>query len=340
MARARQVKIRDVAQTAGVSITAVSHALNNKGTLSEATRERIKSVAERMGYQADALARGLRRSPLGAIGIVLRSLDSLGEYHVPGVDVFQRTVGVLSAKALERGLAPMLVPDLTGRSIPTISFMLDGYVVLNPHLGDPVIELLRNRGIPYVTQGADPQRPEFTAWASEDDTASALAVLDHFAAEGARAPVLVRGTDQNAWNLDSEAAYTGWCRRHGAQPRTYAVPEGAGVQGGLDVVERIAGDGVPDAVYALTGRHAAGVLAGLQARGLHVPGDVLLATGSDSEHARHARPPISAIQFDPESTCNDLLDLLQSRIAGENPDSIRRTATRLRIRSSSRRGDG
>ncbi|WP_309080702.1 hypothetical protein [Zhihengliuella sp.] len=138
------------------------------------------------------------------------------------MDVFQRIVGVLSAKALERGLAPMLVPDLTGRSIPIISFMLDGYIVLNPHRNDPVVELLRNRGIPYVTQGADPQRPDFQAWASEDDAASCRTVLDHF---------------------------------------------------------------------------AAGVQSGLQAGGLHVPDDVLVATGSDSEHAatcaRRSAPSIS-----------------------------------------------
>ncbi|GAA3712147.1 LacI family DNA-binding transcriptional regulator [Zhihengliuella alba] len=337
MARAQQVKIRDVAQAAGVSITAVSHALNGKGTLSEATRERIKAVAERMGYQADALARGLRRAPLGAIGIVVRSLDSLGEYYVPGVDVFQRTLGVLSAKALERGLAPMLVPDLTGRSIPMISFMLDGYIVLNPHRNDPVVELLRNRGIPYVTQGADPQRPEFQAWASEDDAASCRTVLEHFAAEGARRPVLVAGTDQNAWNLDSEAAYRAWCDEHGAEPRVYRVPEGAGVQGGIDAVGRILAEGRPDAVYALTGRHAAGVQSGLQSTGLDVPADVLVATGSDSEHARHSRPPISAIQFNPEATCNDLLDLLEQSIAGEPAVAHRRAATRFRPRSSSRR---
>jgi len=71
MARYPNVTIKDVAARAGVSITAVSHALNGKGTLSEETRERIRDVAQAMGYQADALARGLRRSQIGVIGMAL-----------------------------------------------------------------------------------------------------------------------------------------------------------------------------------------------------------------------------------------------------------------------------
>src|SRR3954454_18544166 len=78
MARTRGVTIHDVARRAGVSISAVSMALNDTGTLSAATRLRVRAVAEEMDYQADALARGLRRSSVGAIGLVMRSLDSLG----------------------------------------------------------------------------------------------------------------------------------------------------------------------------------------------------------------------------------------------------------------------
>ncbi|WP_396275966.1 LacI family DNA-binding transcriptional regulator [Glutamicibacter sp.] len=62
MARAKKTTIHDVAKAANVSITAVSFALNGKGTLSDQTREHIIGTAERIGYQADALARGLTRS--------------------------------------------------------------------------------------------------------------------------------------------------------------------------------------------------------------------------------------------------------------------------------------
>ena len=58
----RRASIRDVAAEAGVSVTTVSHVLNQvDGTrVSTRTRERVEAAARRLGYAANGLARGLR----------------------------------------------------------------------------------------------------------------------------------------------------------------------------------------------------------------------------------------------------------------------------------------
>jgi neopullulanase len=60
----RRVTIADVARTAGVSKTAVSFAFNRPDRLAPATAERIRSVADELGYRPDPAARllGRRRS--------------------------------------------------------------------------------------------------------------------------------------------------------------------------------------------------------------------------------------------------------------------------------------
>ncbi|MFF4172292.1 LacI family DNA-binding transcriptional regulator [Streptomyces sp. NPDC001744] len=326
-----------MARRAGVSITAVSHALNDKGTLSAATRAHIRAVADGMGYEADALARGLRRSTMGAVGLVLRSLDALGDYAPAGVDVFERFVGTAASQALARGLSLMLVPDLTRTPVPPLAFSLDGYIVTNPHVDDPVVARLEERGIPYVTYGRPPGRPDFVHWVSEDDAASARRVLAHLEAGGARTVALVRGTDPNAWNLDHQDVYLDWCAGRGSTPRLYELPERAGVEGGAELAGRIVEDGVPDAVFCLTGRHAAGVQRGLLARGVRVPGDTMVAAGSDSEHARAARPAVSALALNPVESSAALLDVLQALIAGRETVAPRLTRARFRPRASTRR---
>ncbi|MFI1287825.1 LacI family DNA-binding transcriptional regulator [Streptomyces sp. NPDC020792] len=337
MARSKGVTIRDVAQRAGVSIAAVSMALNGTGTLSAATRLRVRAVAEEMEYQADALARGLRRSSVGAIGLVMRSLDALGEYAPRGVDVFTRYIGAASAQAMDRGLSVMLVPDPTKRPTPPLALSLDGYIVTMPHVDDPVIDLLERRGIPYVTLGRDPSRPDFTDWATEDDGSSFGRIYEHFAASGARSIVLLRGTDPNAWNIDSEATYRAWCESAGIAPRVYTSAERAGEHGGENIAHAIVDDGIPDAILCHTGRQAAGVLAGLTARGVAVPDRTMLAAASDSEHTRHSRPAISAVELHAAETTLALLDLLQARIAGEPSAGPVLTTARFRVRASSRR---
>ena len=56
----KRVGIREVAAAAGVSVTTVSHSLSGGGQLSDATRERVKSVAEGLNYAPNRLASGLR----------------------------------------------------------------------------------------------------------------------------------------------------------------------------------------------------------------------------------------------------------------------------------------
>ncbi|MFF0425337.1 LacI family DNA-binding transcriptional regulator [Streptomyces sp. NPDC004520] len=337
MARSKGVTIRDVARRAGVSVAAVSMALNDTGTLSAATRLRVRAVAEEMDYQADALARGLRRSSVGAIGLVMRSLDALGEYAPPGVDVFARYIGAVSAQAMNRGLSVMLVPDPTKRPTPPLALSLDGYIVTMPHVDDPVVALLEQREIPYVTLGRDPGRPEFTDWATEDEQSSFRRIYEHFAGNGARSIALVRGTDPNAWNIDSEATYRAWCESARITPRVYMSAERAGEHGGESVAHTIVDDGVPDAILCHTGRQAAGVLAGLAARGVPVPDRTMLAAASDSEHTRHSRPAISAVELHVTETTLALLDLLQARIAGTPSTGPVLTTSRFRVRASSRR---
>ncbi|MER7535821.1 substrate-binding domain-containing protein [Streptomyces sp. NPDC097704] len=93
----------------------------------------------------------------------------------------------------------------------------------------------------------------------------------------------------------------------------------------------------PDAVFCLTGRHAAGVQRGLLARGVRVPEETLVVTGSDSEHARNSRPAVSALELNPVDSSAALLDILQSLIAGRPADAPRLTRARFRPRASTRR---
>ncbi|MFG2054743.1 LacI family DNA-binding transcriptional regulator [Micromonospora sp. NPDC048930] len=68
----QKASIRDVAAAAGVSVTTVSHVLNNKsGTrVSPETRERVETAARQLGYAANGLARGLRLQRSQTLGLL------------------------------------------------------------------------------------------------------------------------------------------------------------------------------------------------------------------------------------------------------------------------------
>src|SRR5690554_1647561 len=59
MDRERRITIRDVAKAAGYSKSAVSLALRNHPSLPDATKNRIREAAERLGYRPDPTLRAL-----------------------------------------------------------------------------------------------------------------------------------------------------------------------------------------------------------------------------------------------------------------------------------------
>jgi LacI family transcriptional regulator len=70
--------IKDVARTAGVSYTTVSHVLNNSRPVSDRARKSVQDAAQRLNYVPSAVARSLRRQTTRTIGMLL--IDSTDPY--------------------------------------------------------------------------------------------------------------------------------------------------------------------------------------------------------------------------------------------------------------------
>src|SRR2546429_5168369 len=73
--------ISDVARLAGVSPGTVSKALNGRGALSLGTIQRIQQAADQLGYQPNALARGLLTGRTFTVGLI--TTDSFGRFSIP-----------------------------------------------------------------------------------------------------------------------------------------------------------------------------------------------------------------------------------------------------------------
>ncbi len=62
-------KLSDVAELAGVSPTTVSRVINNKGYLSEKTKQKVHEAMKTLGYKPNNLARGLQESHPNLLGL-------------------------------------------------------------------------------------------------------------------------------------------------------------------------------------------------------------------------------------------------------------------------------
>lgn len=74
MAR-KQATIHDIAKKAGVSSSTVSRALQDNPLINNKTRERIKTLANKLNYQPNVLAHNLRKGRSKMVGVLVPRID-------------------------------------------------------------------------------------------------------------------------------------------------------------------------------------------------------------------------------------------------------------------------
>ena len=88
------VRLKDIAQRAGVAVMTVSKALRDAPDVSTATKARIKALAQQMGYVPNSFAQGLRSRTSRMFGLVIPTITN---------PIFSRIVFAIEDRARELG---------------------------------------------------------------------------------------------------------------------------------------------------------------------------------------------------------------------------------------------
>ncbi|MFD7760121.1 LacI family DNA-binding transcriptional regulator [Streptomyces microflavus] len=216
----RTVTLLDVARVAGVSKSTVSDALQGSGRVAEATRERVRAVAEELGYRPNSAARRLRRSSTGAIGLHLPQTATRLDYYM------NLAFGAV-ARAQEEGLDVVLLAPagVAGGESGRVASRVDGLLVIDPEVGDSAVPGLLDAGVPVVTgerylgPAAAPSGAVIC-----DNAASLTALLDHVTERGARHPAVLAPAGTSAWATALRATAASWGQEHGVAVALRTVP--------------------------------------------------------------------------------------------------------------------
>jgi DNA-binding LacI/PurR family transcriptional regulator len=312
----RPVKIGDVAAAAGVSITTVSHALSGKGRLPEATRQRVREVAERLGYQPSALAQALAGGRTGMLALTV-SLVADVALRIGDVDYFIQVMNAATSEAFARGFSLTLMPAESRRELLE-RLPLDGVIVMDPVRGDEIVALLGERGVPVVTTGRCPDGPEDACWVDNDHVAGTRAMIAHLAAEGATRVALLTAPPLQSYTIDALGAFETASAEHGLETIVETVTDSLGESGGYAAASRLlAARRPPDAIYATIDRLALGALLAAEAKGIRVPEALRVAGCTDSDAGRSAS--LTALSTHPEWIGTEAIDLLSGLVADGTP---------------------
>ena len=90
--------IKEVAAVAGVSPTTVSRVLNNRGYISQETRDKVHAAMERINYTPNDIARAMLNGRLNLIGMIVPFVSS--PFHAQVVQAVERTLAENGFKML------------------------------------------------------------------------------------------------------------------------------------------------------------------------------------------------------------------------------------------------
>ncbi len=324
--------IHDVARMAGVSTSTVSRSLSGGSRVSEETREKVRRVADELGFRPSRSAQALRSSRTGTIGLLAPNLENPISY-----DHLRSTIRA----AHERGYT-VLVGD--GQENPEIQdaelarmrdYRVDG-VILGRGIV-PITPLLVD-----TLQSPLPVEPYIAPGTLEAHLGERINVYRDTTADVVGATLAYRrlarlGHRRFAIFLFAHASTRTGRGRHMLLEEVLAA-EGAVAEVQnvlvsepeecLSAVQRLlASRDAPTAIISANGRLTPYVLEGLHSSGARIPTDISFLSFGDSRWHRAYSPPISVIREDYAAVAERTVERLVQRIGGAvlEPDTLRQS---------------
>ncbi|MDR2253483.1 MAG: LacI family transcriptional regulator [Bifidobacteriaceae bacterium] len=291
-----------MARAAGVSLSTASVALNGLPGVSEAKREHIRQIAQDLKYSPTLRARGLAAKRAFAIGFVVeRSPEVMGSDPFFGAfiaGVQEAIAGAGYVMVLQVSPSPeqaaWLYREFAGER------RVDGVLLDQLRVDDDRIGLVQELGLPAVAI-APPTVAAPLPMLSQSGAPGIVEVTEHLMALGHRDIAHIRGKLEYVHSVERRTAWRDTLAKGG-------LPAGAELQGDFTVAsgsraaeEILAMDRPPTAVVCVNDLCAIGLVAGLQAAGVDVPGDISVVGFDGIELANYLHPRLTTVRTAPQT---------------------------------------
>jgi DNA-binding LacI/PurR family transcriptional regulator len=321
MAPKRRTTIADIAARAGVSISAVSFALNDRPGVSAETRLRVQRIAQELDWQPHTAARALGGARAGSIGFVLnRPARTLGTESFFGDLISGIQLGLAGSHV---GMNLLVARD-AAEELQTYrdwwrGHRVDGVIVIDPRRDDERLALLAELGMPTVVVGSHPSAPGAAPSVWIDDSDAADTVLRYLQALGHRRIAHVAGRpefEHTAMRIERVRALT----EAGDLDDAVSIPTDYSADAGARATRDLLSRRVPPTaivydndVLAMAGLGVASEM------GVAVPRDVSIVSFDDSAMIRLVRPAITSLTRDTVELGQRAATLLREQIDAGAP---------------------
>lgn len=311
--------IKDIAQMAGVSCTTVSNVIHGRqGRVSADTVSRINDVIEKLGYVPNMSARALVSNSSRLIAIINHVVTNKEVIFME--DPFHSSItGIIERVLRDHGYYLMIRTVEQEEDLKTFlrTWNVDG-LFMTGIFQDGFYDAIANLQIPIVLIDSYVKNQHVTNVGLEDYKGSYLAA-QHLIRHGHRRIAFASPSFREAGVLHQ--------RFKGYQDalRDYRIPFDASllfeseldIDSCMNIGGQIAKRRDITALVATADVMAAGIMAGLQERGVRIPQDISVVGFDDVPTSRMTNPPLTTIHQDMDQKARIAVEFMLQRL--ENP---------------------
>jgi LacI family transcriptional regulator len=313
--------LRDVAEAAGVHAATASRALNpaTRALVNADTARRVIKVAEQLGYRANPIARGLKTSKSGTVGLVIPDLTN---------PLFPPIVRGIEEVLEAAGYSALIVntdndPTREQTQIELLrSRQVEGLIVATALVEHPLLEQLHDEGVLMVMVNRRPAGVDLPSISPDDAAGVALAVR-HLAGLGHTRIAHVAGPPNTSTGLNRARAFLATVRDLGLDddPALVTTADHWSEDSGATGLRRLYDDGAEfTAIFAGNDLIALGCYDVFFERGIRCPENVSVVGFNDMPFLDKLRPPLTTIAIPHQQIGAEAARLMLESIA----DSTRR----------------
>ena len=294
----KRVRMRDVANRCGVSISTVSLVLSGDARIPEDTARRVLQAVKAMEYRPSVLARSLARRISRTIGVILpENAFTLNKafYYEALQGIHSQTQPAGFKMVVEAANRVFLARRYYLRLLKEQS--ADAMIYLAASLNDTFLTEMEKEPYPFILVGSYVDNSDLVV-ARSDDFAGAKMAVEHLIGLGHKSIGHIAGAPEVSHGRDREKGYRSAMQSAGLEIKPEWVVQ---AQFDFGQAERAARDLVNagvSAIFAASDVMAYGVLKALRDMGRRVPDDIALVGMDDLETSSWLTPPLTTVRYD------------------------------------------
>ena len=313
------VRLEDIAEIAGVSISTVSRALNDSSLVSERTKRKIRAIVEANNMSVRKRADPVAETDIKTLALVIPEPQGR-EARIS--DAFYLDLIGAIGDALKGRECDLLISHHTPRDFDDLVRITkdgrsDAYIMVGQSLLHDHLNTLADTGAKFVVWGAQLDDQRYCSIGSDNERGGYLAT-SHLIRMGRKNICFIGDVEAPEVRL----RYEGYARaldQYGIPLRKELIRDaGFALDAAVEAVEGLIED-VPqfDGVVAASDVIAMGAIRGLRKHGRDVPGDVSVIGYDDVQLVAYSTPSLSTIRQDIRRAGNRLVSKALRMANGE-----------------------